>query len=136
MPNYIQYSTSSLTGSLRKGTVALGVTTSSIVGPTSITKWYSGITPNSGKYVIYKTADAGDPDIFCPVNSFINFKSLKNLLPNLDPLVHFWKSSMISHTIIIGALNVCFRGWQTTIVTPIILFSLIFFHFKYHMGSC
>ena len=66
MPNYIQYSTSSLTGSLKKGTVALGVTTSSIVGPTSITKWYSGITPNSGKYVIYKTSDAGDPDIFCP----------------------------------------------------------------------
>ena len=66
MPNYVQYSTSNLTGSLRKGNVALGVTTASIAGPTSTTNWYAGITPASGKYVIYKTAATGDPDIFCP----------------------------------------------------------------------
>ena len=66
MPNYVQYSTSNLTGSLRKGNVALGVTTASIAGPTSTTNWYTGITPASGKYVIYKTAATGDPDIFCP----------------------------------------------------------------------
>lgn len=66
MPNYVQYSTSNLTGSLRKGNVALGVTTSSIAGPTSTSNWYTGITPASGKYVIYKTAASGDPDIFCP----------------------------------------------------------------------
>jgi hypothetical protein len=66
MPNYVQYSTSNLTGSLRKGNVALGVTTSSIAGPTSTSNWYTGITPDSGKYVIYKTAASGDPDIFCP----------------------------------------------------------------------
>ena len=66
MPNYVQYSTTNLTGSLRKGNVALGVTTASIAGPTSTTNWYSGITPAAGKYVIYKTAASGDPDIFCP----------------------------------------------------------------------
>ena len=66
MPNFVQYSTSNLTGSLRKGNVALGVTTGSIAGPTSTTNWYTGITPASGKYVIYKTAATGDPDIFCP----------------------------------------------------------------------
>jgi len=66
MPNYVQYSTSNLTGSLRKGNVALGVTTASIAGPTSTTNWYTGITPATGKYVIYKTAATGDPDIFCP----------------------------------------------------------------------
>ena len=66
MPNYVQYSTSNLTGSLRKGNVALGITTSSIAGPTSTTNWYTGITPAAGKYVIYKTAATGDPDIFCP----------------------------------------------------------------------
>ena len=66
MPNYVQYSTSNLTGSLRKGNVALGVTTASIAGPTSTTNWYTGITPAAGKYVIYKTAASGDPDIFCP----------------------------------------------------------------------
>lgn len=66
MPNYVQYSTSNLTGSLRKGNVALGVTTSSIAGPTSTTNWYTGITPAAGKYVIYKTTATEDPDIFCP----------------------------------------------------------------------
>jgi hypothetical protein len=66
MPNYVQYSLSNLTGSLRKGDVALGVTTASIVGPTSTTGWYSGIIPATGKYVIYKTAASGDPDIFTP----------------------------------------------------------------------
>ena len=66
MPNYVQYSTSNLTGSLRKGNVALGVTTASIAGPTSTTNWYTGITPATGKYVIYKTAASGDPDIFTP----------------------------------------------------------------------
>jgi len=66
MPNYVQYSTSNLTGSLRKDTVALGVTTSSIAGPTPTTGWYTGINPIPGKYVIYKTAVSGDPDIFCP----------------------------------------------------------------------
>jgi hypothetical protein len=66
MPNYVKYSTSIPSGSLLKGTVALGVTTASIAGPTSTTNWYAGITPTSGKYVIYKTAATGDPDIFCP----------------------------------------------------------------------
>jgi hypothetical protein len=66
MPNYVQYSTSNLTGSLRKNNVALGIVTSSIAGPTSTTGWYTGINPASGKYVIYKTAVSGDPDIFTP----------------------------------------------------------------------
>jgi len=66
MPNYVKYSTSIPSGSLLKGTVALGVTTASIAGPTSTTNWYTGITPASGKYVIYKTAATGDPDIFTP----------------------------------------------------------------------
>jgi hypothetical protein len=66
MPNYVQYSTSNLTGSLRKGTVALGVTTASIAGPTSTSNWYTGITPATGKYVIYKTAASGDPDGYTP----------------------------------------------------------------------
>ena len=66
MPNYVQYSTSIPSGSLLKGTVALGVTTASIAGPTLTTNWYTGITPATGKYVIYKTAATGDPDIFCP----------------------------------------------------------------------
>jgi len=65
MPNAIKYSTTTPSGSLKKGNVALGVS-SSIVGPTSTTGWYSGITPGSGKYVIYKTAASGDPDIFTP----------------------------------------------------------------------
>jgi hypothetical protein len=67
MPNYVQYSTSNLPGSIRKGNVALGVTTASIAGPTSTSNWYTGITPENN-YVIYKTAASGDPDIFTPQN--------------------------------------------------------------------
>jgi hypothetical protein len=66
MPNAIKYSTTTLSGSLKKGNVALGVNPSIIVGPTSTTGWYSGITPESEKYIIYKTAASGDPNIFAP----------------------------------------------------------------------
>ena len=82
MPNYVQYSTTNLTGSLRKGNVALGVTTASIAGPTSTTNWYSGITPAAGKYVIYKTAASGEPDVFCPQTDteLYNFVIIKSIL--------------------------------------------------------
>ena len=66
MPNSIKYSTTTPSGSLQKGNVALGVSSSLIIGPTSTTGWYSGITPSTGKYVIYQTAVTGDPDIYTP----------------------------------------------------------------------
>jgi hypothetical protein len=66
MPNGIKYSTSIPTGSLLKGTVALGVTTASISGPTSTTGWYYGPNPVAGKYQIVETAASGDPDVYCP----------------------------------------------------------------------
>lgn len=66
MPNFIKYSTTTPSGSLRKGNVALGVSSSLIAGPTSTTGWYSGITPSTGKYAIYQTAVTGDPDIYTP----------------------------------------------------------------------
>jgi hypothetical protein len=66
MPNAIKYSTTIPTGSLLKGTVALGVTTASISGPTSITGWYYGPEPVTGKYQIFETAASGDPDVYCP----------------------------------------------------------------------
>jgi hypothetical protein len=66
MPNAIKYSTTIPTGSLLKGTVALGVTTASISGPTSTTGWYYGPNPIAGKYQIIETAVSGDPDVYCP----------------------------------------------------------------------
>ena len=66
MPNAIKYSTTIPTGSLLKGTVALGVTTASISGPTSTTGWYYGPNPVAGKYQIIETAASGDPDVYCP----------------------------------------------------------------------
>jgi hypothetical protein len=66
MPNAIKYSTTIPTGSLLKGTVALGVTTASISGPTSTTGWYYGPNPVAGKYQIIETAVSGDPDVYCP----------------------------------------------------------------------
>jgi hypothetical protein len=66
MPNAVKYSTTVPTGSLLKGTVALGVTTSSISGPTSTTGWYYGPNSVAGKYQIFETAVSGDPDVYCP----------------------------------------------------------------------
>ena len=69
MPNAIKYSYANITGSLQKSNVAFGVTTSSIAGPTSATRWYSGITPSAGKYNIYETTSPEvSPNIYCPVN--------------------------------------------------------------------
>ena len=69
MPNAVQYTATNLTGSLRKGNVALGVTTASIAGPTSTTGWYNGITPQSGKYTIYDVYGSDIPLIYSPQNS-------------------------------------------------------------------
>jgi hypothetical protein len=66
MPNAVKYSTTIPSGSLLKGTVALGVTTASISGPTSTTGWYYGPNPVTGKYQIIETAASGDPDVYCP----------------------------------------------------------------------
>jgi hypothetical protein len=68
MPNYIQYSTSIPSGSLKKGNAALGIT-DSVAGPTSNTGWYTGINPPTGSYTVYEVAASGDPDIYCPINS-------------------------------------------------------------------
>jgi hypothetical protein len=65
MPNAIKYKTGNLSGSLDKGTVALGT---NVLGPTSNTGWYSGITPDSGRYVVYKTSLTNTPRIFYPAN--------------------------------------------------------------------
>jgi hypothetical protein len=68
MPNYIQYSTSIPSGSLKKGNAALGIA-DSVAGPTSTNGWYTGINPPTGSYTVYEVAASGDPDIYCPINS-------------------------------------------------------------------
>jgi hypothetical protein len=68
MPNAIKYKTGNLTGSLQKSDIALGVNTGSIVGPTSNTGWFSGITPSAGRYIIYETSAGQNPRIYYPAN--------------------------------------------------------------------
>lgn len=65
MPNAIKYKTGNLTGSLQKGDVALGI---DVQGPTSTTGWYNGITPDSGRYIVYKTISNDTPRIFYPAD--------------------------------------------------------------------
>lgn len=65
MPNAIKYKGGNLTGSISKGNAALGV---SAQGPTSTTGWYSGISPEYGKYTIYKVNASTPPNIFYPSN--------------------------------------------------------------------
>lgn len=77
MPNSIKYSTTTQTGSLQKGNVALGVNGS--FGPTSTTGWYSNITPQAGKYSIIETSVSNNPLVYCPQNDdeLIRFVRLK-----------------------------------------------------------
>jgi hypothetical protein len=65
MPNAIKYKEGNLTGSLQKGNVALGI---SVQGPTSTTGWYSGLTPDPNRYVVYKTDASNTPRIFYPAD--------------------------------------------------------------------
>jgi hypothetical protein len=67
MPNSIKYKAGNLAGSLQKGNVALGVN-SSVLGPTSSTGWYSGITPPQGQYIIYEVSEGSLPRMYQPLN--------------------------------------------------------------------
>jgi hypothetical protein len=66
MPNAVKYSTTQPTGGILKSNVALGLTGN--LGPTGTTGWYNGITPASGKYVIYETSLEATPHIYTPQN--------------------------------------------------------------------
>jgi hypothetical protein len=69
MSNNVKYTffpNPALTGSLSKGNVVLDIE-STADGPTSTTGWFSGITPESDKFVIYQVYPGDtDPDIFTP----------------------------------------------------------------------
>ena len=64
MPNKIQYKTSTPSGSLRKGNMAIGVDPNVALGPTSTTGFYAGITPPSGGYTIYQNKASQGPSIY------------------------------------------------------------------------
>jgi hypothetical protein len=66
MPNGVKYSTTTLTGALKRGNIALGVTGE--LGPTANTGFYSMPVPASGKYIINKVAASGVPLFFAPQN--------------------------------------------------------------------
>lgn len=66
MPNGVKYSTTTPSGSLRRGNVALGVTSN--LGPTANTGFYSMPAPQSGKYIINKVSVSGIPNFFAPAD--------------------------------------------------------------------
>ena len=66
MPNGVKYSTTTPSGSLRRGNVALGVTSN--LGPSATTGFYSMPAPQSGKYIINKVSPSGIPNFFAPAN--------------------------------------------------------------------
>jgi hypothetical protein len=67
MPNSVKYTLTQPTGAIQKGIVSLGVSGS--FGPTGTTDWYNGITPQSGKYIIYETNASYAPRIYAPQNT-------------------------------------------------------------------
>ena len=66
MPNGVKYSTTTLTGALKRGNIALGVTGE--LGPTANTGFYSMPVPASGKYIINKVSPSSIPNFFAPQN--------------------------------------------------------------------
>jgi hypothetical protein len=65
--NAVKYSTTTQTGALQKGKVAVGVSGS--FGPTNTTSWWNGIVPQDGKYIVYETSAGYAPRIYAPQNS-------------------------------------------------------------------
>jgi hypothetical protein len=74
--NVIQFSTSSLANSIKKGNAILGIS-SVDYGPTSTTGFWNGITPPSGGYTIYVSRSALGPNIYTPSsnNELITYSS-------------------------------------------------------------
>jgi len=68
MSSPVKYVTSTPSGSIVNGNVALGIN-SIDYGPSSTTGWYPGINPPEGKYVIYETNVSGIPNIYIPNNT-------------------------------------------------------------------
>ena len=68
MPNAVKYNSGNVTGSIRKGDIALGVNLPLLTSNTP--GWYNGPNPPVyGLYQIIETAASGDPDVFCPQNT-------------------------------------------------------------------
>jgi hypothetical protein len=67
MPNAVKYTLTQPTGAIQKGIVSIGVSGS--FGPTGITGWYNGITPQSGTYIIFETNGSYAPRIYAPQNN-------------------------------------------------------------------
>jgi len=67
MPNVIKYSTSAQTLALKKGDFWIG-TGDVGKGPTSITDYWTAISPPSGGYTIYLNKASQGPSIFTPIN--------------------------------------------------------------------
>jgi len=64
MPNPVKYSTTTPSGSLRKGNMAIGVNPNVAFGPTSTTGFYAGILSPSGGYTIYQNKLSQGPSIY------------------------------------------------------------------------
>ena len=76
MPNGVKYSTTTLTGALKRGNIALGVTGE--LGPTANTGFYSMPVPASGKYIINKVSPSSIPNFFAPQNDIQLIRFARN----------------------------------------------------------
>lgn len=63
MPNAYKYATASVSNTIRKSNIALGVNSSVDYGPTTTTDFWSGITPPTNGYTIYVTKSIQGPSI-------------------------------------------------------------------------
>jgi hypothetical protein len=64
MPNAVKYTTTAPSGAIQKGTVSIGVNGGT--GPTGTTGWYNGLTPTTGKYIVFETNSGYTPRMYAP----------------------------------------------------------------------
>ena len=122
MANPIKYTTATQSNSIKAGNFAIGVNKGGY-GPTNITNFYNGKTPNVGGYTVYVSNGSGSPSIFVAGNdaaliTLSNQLGASNLL--YDNGVINWTIGAltinVSRTVVTD--NLRYRIISTTFISP------------------
>lgn len=89
IPNVIKYSTSTVSNTIGRNNMHLGIRDSVGYGPTSSTDFWNGYTPGSSGYTIYVNKAIQGPSIFSPANDTELINTAKYIATsiNLNPSI-------------------------------------------------
>lgn len=89
VPNVIKYSASTVSNTIGRNNMHLGINNSAIYGPTSTTDFWNGYTPGASGYTIYVNKVSNGPSIFSPANDTELINTAKYIATsiNLSPTI-------------------------------------------------